>query len=328
VSTMSVLAAIAFDPNIRGLLVVATGVVVLVGSIYLLVATNIGVRNGFLVVAAALTGWCFTMVMVWWMDGIGFKGRDPAWLEKEVNFSRDSAVITDVVAKLPRSEDQPDPAKLYEDYVAKHPDVKKKVEAAEGAGYTPETLTKVATLVPELKAQLDGNLNGWRILPESDARRGDASAAADATMLATEAFGQQTAGSYTIKDVYFYGGKSASEPETIPGERNIFQRAWHRVETVFQPKNPTLYAAVTLQKNVEQVVAPGEAPPPAQIDENAQTVTVVLQRDLGNKRLIPFFFALFNGVLFAVFAWMLHTRDKVAMRTRAEWKPGKPAKAG
>ena len=50
-------------------------------------------------------------------------------------------------------------------------------------------------------------------------------------------------------------------------------------------------------------------------------MTVVLQRNLGNKRVIPFLFALFSGILFAVFCSMLHTRDKRAMATRADWDP-------
>jgi hypothetical protein len=29
------------------------------------------------------------------------------------------------------------------------------------------------------------------------------------------------------------------------------------------------------------------------------------------------------GVLFAVFCWLLHSRDKRAMAARAEWKPAK-----
>src|SRR5690606_22243927 len=49
---MSFLAAIQFDPHIRGVLVVLVGVVVLFGSVYLLVATNTGVRTGFLIAAA------------------------------------------------------------------------------------------------------------------------------------------------------------------------------------------------------------------------------------------------------------------------------------
>ena len=71
------------------------------------------------------------------------------------------------------------------------------------------------------------------------------------------------------------------------------------------------------------MVAPGEAPPPATPDDEAEIVTVVLQRNLGTKRLIPALFTIFSGILFAVFAWMLHSRDKLAMQTRADWDPAK-----
>ena len=88
-------------------------------------------------------------------------------------------------------------------------------------------------------------------------------------------------------------------------------------------KNPPLFAAITLQKAQSVVVAPGEAPPPPAVDESADVVTVVLLRNLGNKRLIPALFCILNGILFAVFAWMLHTRDRRAMAARAEWTPAK-----
>ena len=83
-----------------------------------------------------------------------------------------------------------------------------------------------------------------------------------------------------------------------------------------------------MQKNIEQTVAPGEAPPPAQIDESASTVTVIFERNLGNRRLIPFLFTLFNGILFFLFCWMLHTRDKRAWQMRANWDPAKAIEAG
>jgi hypothetical protein len=320
---MQTLAAIAFDPNIRGALVVATGVVVLIGSIYLIVATNTGVRGGLLIVLAALTGWCFSMGLIWWIYGIGLRGHDPSWIEREINFSRDTELVTEVANSLPRTEDLPDPVESFQEIIAENPAIKNKVEASEGKGFEPETLTKLVTLVPEFKTELDDDLGGWRILPESDSRRGDAAAAADATLLANEAFGQQTAGAYTIKDVFFYGGKGAAEPETIPGEDNIFESAWNRVLTTFQVKNPPLYAAVTLQKNEVQVVAPGEAPPPPEVNEEAAVMTVVLERNLGNRRAIPALFATFMGALFAIFCWLLHSRDKRAMAARADWKPAK-----
>jgi hypothetical protein len=57
-------------------------------------------------------------------------------------------------------------------------------------------------------------------------------------------------------------------------------------------------------------------------------VTVVFERNLGNRRLVPFLFAMFNGVLFFVFCWMLHTRDRRAWEMRANWDPSKAIEAG
>jgi hypothetical protein len=323
---MSFLAAIAFDPAIRGVLVVLVGVVVLFGSIYLLVATNTGARSGFLIAMAALMGWCFSMGIFWWIYGIGMIGEAPTWMEREINFNRDATPVTPQLAELahpdPEQGELPTAEELLSGYEQRNPEIRQEIEASEGEGFVPRSLTQVVTLVPELKRELDEELGNWRILPESDARRGEAVASSDELLAEAEVFGQNTGPSdYTVKDVYFYGGKDTMEPETVPGERNPLEAAWNRVASVFQVQNPTLYAAVTLQKNVEVEVPLGEAPPPAQIDESASTVTVVMQRNLGNRRLIPFLFTLFTGVLFFVFCWMLHTKDRRTAEVRAAWSP-------
>jgi len=318
---MSMLAAIAFDPAIRGLLVVATGVVVLIGSIYLIIATNIGLRNGLLISLAALLGWCFSMGMIWWIYGIGLRGQDPSWIVEEINFSRDNAVVTEVVEDLPRTEDLPDPEETFAEVVAENPEIGEKIEASEGEGFVPETLTSLVTLIPEQKVILDEQINGWRLLPESDSRRGEAVAAADAALVGAEAFGEQTAGGYTVHDVFLFGGKDAAEPETIAGEDSLLTSAWNRIETTLQVKNPPLYAAVTVQKNIPQSVPPGAAAPAPVEDTSAQPVTVVLKRDLGNRRMVPALFTIFTGILFAVLAWMLHSRDKLVTKARDEWNP-------
>jgi hypothetical protein len=73
--------AIAWEPEIRGLLTVIIAVVVLCGSIYLIMATNMGARLAFLVTLAGLFGWLFLMGITWWIYGIGLKGPDPTWAE-------------------------------------------------------------------------------------------------------------------------------------------------------------------------------------------------------------------------------------------------------
>jgi hypothetical protein len=62
--------AIGWEPELRGLLTVIIGVVALCGTVYLVMATNLGARLGFLVALTALAGWMMLMGMVWWVYGI------------------------------------------------------------------------------------------------------------------------------------------------------------------------------------------------------------------------------------------------------------------
>ena len=54
-SSLATLLAISWQPEIRGVSVVVIGVVVLMGSVYLILTTNLGSRLGFLVSLAALS---------------------------------------------------------------------------------------------------------------------------------------------------------------------------------------------------------------------------------------------------------------------------------
>ena len=49
--------AIGWEPELRGILIVIIAVVTLCGSVYLILATNLGARLGFLVALAGLAGW-------------------------------------------------------------------------------------------------------------------------------------------------------------------------------------------------------------------------------------------------------------------------------
>ena len=70
----SFLAQIGFDPEIRGALVVAVGAIVLFGSVWLILATNQGVRLASLISLTAFFGWMVIMGGFWWIRGIGFVG--------------------------------------------------------------------------------------------------------------------------------------------------------------------------------------------------------------------------------------------------------------
>jgi hypothetical protein len=71
--------AINWEFELRGILVTLIGVAVLMGSIYLLLATNLGARLGFLVALCALAGWMALMGAIWAIYGIGLQGPLGTW---------------------------------------------------------------------------------------------------------------------------------------------------------------------------------------------------------------------------------------------------------
>jgi hypothetical protein len=76
--------AYTWDPFIRGILIVAVAVLVLPGSVYLVLSTNVGTRVGFLLIAAAASGWLLVLSIIWAIFGIGPQGRAPSWSTQEV----------------------------------------------------------------------------------------------------------------------------------------------------------------------------------------------------------------------------------------------------
>lgn len=79
-----ILSALEWDPTVRGLLIVITAIVILPGSVFLLLATNVGARLGFLLALTGLFGWLTVQGLVWWVFAQGNRGRQPAWVPQEV----------------------------------------------------------------------------------------------------------------------------------------------------------------------------------------------------------------------------------------------------
>jgi len=80
-SVLGSVLAIGWYPELRGLLTVIIAVAVFCGSVYLILATNLGARLGFLVALTGLAGWMALMGFVWMIFGIGMKGDEPSWKE-------------------------------------------------------------------------------------------------------------------------------------------------------------------------------------------------------------------------------------------------------
>lgn len=167
---MSALLSVGWEPEIRGWIIVIISVVVLMGSTYLILGTNLGARLGFLIALTGLAGWMMSMCIIWAIYGIGLKGPEPTWSPSEpITIVRDGAL-------LDRAEVIDSPINIE--------------------GLDP---TKAAAVVSQTLVD-----DGWKILEESDPARGRAVASSDEIIqIEAEEF---AAGEYIAVNVYDKGG--------------------------------------------------------------------------------------------------------------------------
>lgn len=305
--SLQIIAGIAFDPGIRGILVVLTGVVVLMGSVYLILGTNLGSRLGFLVSLTGLFGWLTILTFMWWLTppAIGPRGNLPSWkpVEIYVNGGGDQAK-TDALNVLI------DPSKLpnVNKILAENPDITK-----DFPNPSTVTLSDIQTNHPDVVSVYlpPDSLNDWKIV--SSANAGEAQAAADVELVASGLF--KTTADYKKLNTWQFGGKPTLQEDCPDG--GMVCRVWHRISSAFQIKNPKHYAVVQVQQVIPQETIPGQAPPTPKVDPSKPVISVVLVRDIGNERVIPFLYFVISVSLFILTAWALHNRDKTLMKNKA-----------
>ena len=303
--TMNVIAGIAWDPGIRGILIVLVGVVVLMGSTYLILATNVGARLGFLVALTGLFGWMVILTLIWWLTppAIGPRGNIPTWkpVEIYVNGGGDQTK-TDALAGLI------DPAALpkADTILADNPDLVNEFPN----GFT---LSDLQSNNPAIVSEYlnEESLNGWSLVGAANA--GEVQSAADLELVASGLF--KTSADYKKLNVWDYGGKPTLKDDCPDG--GTLCRVQHRISSALQIKNPKHYAVVQVQKVIPQETIPGQAPPIPKADPSQPVISVVFIRDIGNERVIPFLYFVISLSLFIVSAWALHNRDKVLMQNKA-----------
>src|SRR4051812_26615890 len=86
-------------PTILGVLVVVAAVVLFLGTIYILLGTNLGARLGFLIAFTALTGFMCILSLLWCTTASPLntiKGRIPQWKVQEVIASPKKSKTADV----------------------------------------------------------------------------------------------------------------------------------------------------------------------------------------------------------------------------------------
>jgi hypothetical protein len=100
------LLAISWQPGLRGISVVLISFVVLCGSVYLLLATNVGARLGMMLSLAGLFGWMFLMGIIWISYGIGLQGAGPSWQARDTIVGQ--AKLTESQLPVIRDQSIPD----------------------------------------------------------------------------------------------------------------------------------------------------------------------------------------------------------------------------
>ncbi len=287
--TLNLIAGIAFDPTIRGILAVLVGVVVLMGSVYLLLATNTGNRLGFLLALTGLFGWMAIMGSIWWIYGIGMQGEAPSWEVVEFNAGDVEQAVTERVTELELSD-------LPQD--------------DDGVDY--EAMATLAEEDPEgfvdLNERFEEDSNGWRWLPASDGSRGEAEATVGDALpdCSTCNFGIESPADYVVLGAFEVGGK-----EGLPEEPSRWDRIRTKVVSAFTIKNPEHYAVVQVQKVIEQEPEPGQAPPTPEADPAEPVISVVMLRNIGDLRFPSAMITIGSTLIFALLCWVLHQRERI-----------------
>jgi hypothetical protein len=273
------LAALTWDPQIRGLLIVLTAFVLLPGSVYMLLATNTGAKLGFLLAAAGLTGWIAAMAWIWVVYGIGIKGHQPTWHPKEI-------VLGDL-----RQQSTLDAA-------ARFPD-----------GW--KVLPPGDPLLGDATATADKVL-----VPAAPAAHGAAPAPATHFDPVFEKNSDYVlVGGYAVggENCWLPGGHACVPSKKGNDGTNLAQKLVKKLQR--GPFHKPHWAVVQVEHVIEATDL-GGAPAKPVPDPTQPVVNVVMERDLGNLRLPSTGVALSMSIVFALVARALHRRDKEIMAAR------------
>lgn len=299
---IDLLAALTWNPGIRGVLVVAVAVIVLMGSVFLMLGTNSGFRLGFLLALTGLMGWMVIMGLVWMIYGIGRTGATPTWEVEEINRGDLSQAETEAARSLPDPDTLPEPSEFLdadEDLASQFVQQPKAPTLGDLVGVD-------AAIGDDI--ELPG---GWELLATSDPQTGEAQATAS-TYLIEDRKLFASSSDYVVLEAYSKGGK----PRNSEGD-GAFDRAWLKIKNSLTPRHPPHHAVVQVQQAVVQPTKPGQPPPLPVADESTPVISVVMLRDLGTRRQPAFFLTVFSAIVFGICVSSLNRRERLVAEARS-----------
>ncbi len=282
-----VVGALSWDPQIRGFLIFITAVAILPGSIYLLLATNLGARIGFLIAVAGLSGWLLLLAITWVLYGQGIKGRDPSWKVQEVVHSTAQTDLSDGVTKALRD----------------FPGGWKKMP------------TTGSPVLADAQAAADAFITKSGRKPKMG-HEGPIIKEPTVAQLRFPAEFSESA-DYVLVGGYEKGGDNCLGPKQsctrVLPKKILFWEINHKFFFRHSPR----YVAVAIAPALAQETPAGGKPPKPVPDPSKPVTTVLVLRDLGSVRFPQVMTAISSGIVFAVVCHALHRRDKRIMALRA-----------
>ncbi len=340
--TAQLLANFEWNIFIRGMLFPAIMFMILIGSSYVIMATNMGNRLGFLVAAAGLAGWLCLMSVAWMLYGIGLRGKDPTWHVADViTGNRNLGVATNRnVGKIGKLPFQTSWCKTDAD-IAAEPDTV-------AASKLPEGIAKARALrAAEAKVEKSFQAKrtkvkaetGWEPFCVGTGRRGDAQATVDATVVKKKKDPTKTpraifaeATEYAAIGAYDQGGDN--QLFSVRKHKFFLRHSPHWFVIQVQPlkkkeiKEPVLGPGrIQLKDEKGELMFTPKEEITKEVDTTKPITTVVMLRDQGSRRKPPFTLFIFSGLAFAILASVLHQRDKQVMALAAKLPKTKSATA-
>jgi len=293
---MGVMAAVTWDPFIRGTLILLLFIVLLPGSIFFVLSTDTGIRLGFLLAMAGLTGMVCLLSTLWMpLASTADVGRPNTWKPLEIVTGDFAHQVTVAGAKSFPADNLravKAPRKKLPDKHWYWP-----VQSCSDSGWH--------TIDPSLIS--DPESEGDKVLAPSSSEGGKTPPAL------TTPF--SSASDYVYVDGYTSGQDGGCLLSI--NQHKVYlplARGAHYVILRVQPALPTL----TL----------GGAPAPPQPDTSKAFTYVIMVRNLGSVRQPQALLAISSGIIFLVICYVLHTRDKAIEADAAEAAAAERDKAG
>jgi hypothetical protein len=277
-SHAGLVAGITWDPFIRGVLIVAAAIVLLPGSVYLVLSTNVGARLGLLLAGAGASGLLCILAILWMvLSSTADVGRVNSWVPLQIVTGDYAGQVTVKSAQDFPTNDLTHIRPTKGPLPTKHwfwP-----LQSCRDTGWRQVDPAKITDPESAGDRVLVPATTGVQIPPEL-----------------TSPFSATT--DYVYLGAYEKGANSAC----------LFAINRHKIYLPFT--RPPHLAMLVLKPVIPVPTTTGGVPPKPRPDLTKPSTYVILERNLGSVRQPQLIVAIWSGIIFLILCNVLHRRDK------------------